>query len=97
MYVLTEFLIAVAKLIDYLLWAYMWIIIIRALVSWVNPDPWNPIVRFLHQVTEPVLRPIRRRMPDTGIDFSPVIAILAIYFLQGFLVPVLIKTAYRLG
>jgi YggT family protein len=97
MYVVSQLLLAVARLVDYLLWAYLWIIIIRALLSWVNPDPWNPIVRFLHQVTEPVLRPIRRRLPMTGIDFSPVIAILAIYFLQWFLVPVLQQTAYRLG
>ena len=61
---------------EYVLWAYMWIIIIRALLSWVNPDPWNPIVRFLYQVTEPVLRPIRRRLPYTAIDFSPLIVIL---------------------
>ncbi|HZS34250.1 MAG TPA: YggT family protein [Methylomirabilota bacterium] len=97
MYVVGQFLLAVARLIDYLLWAYMWIIIIRALISWVNPDPWNPIVRFLYQVTEPVLRPIRRRLPFTGIDFSPIIVILVIYFLQMFLVPVLMTTAYRLG
>ncbi len=97
MYILGQFLLAVARLIDYLLWAYMWIIIIRALISWVNPDPWNPIVRFLYQVTEPVLRPIRRRLPFTGIDFSPIIVILVIYFLQMFLVPVLMTTAYRLG
>jgi YggT family protein len=96
-YVVGQFLLAVARLIDYLLWAYMWIIIIRALISWVNPDPWNPIVRFLYQVTEPVLRPIRRRLPFTGIDFSPIIVILVIYFLQMFLVPVLMTTAYRLG
>ena len=73
----------------------MWIIIIRSLLSWVNPDPWNPIVRFLYQVTEPVLRPIRRRLPVTGIDFSPVVVILAIYFLQRFLVRVLMEMAYR--
>jgi YggT family protein len=96
-YVLGDLVLAIAKLIDYLLWAYMWIIIIRALLSWVNPDPWNPIVRFLYQITEPVLRPIRHRLPFTGIDFSPVVVILAIYFLQWFLVPVLVKTAYRLG
>jgi YggT family protein len=92
-----ELLLAMAWLLEYVLWAYMWIIIIRALVSWVNPDPWNPIVRFLHQVTEPVLRPIRRRLPYSGIDFSPLVVILGIYFLQWFLVPVLVKTAYRLG
>ena len=97
MYVLSDFLLAVAKLVDYVLYAYMWIIVIRALLSWVNPDPWNPIVRFLHQVTEPVLRPIRRRLPHTAIDFSPLVVILGIYFLQWFLVPVLVRTAYRLG
>jgi YggT family protein len=96
-YVLSDFLLAVAKLVDYILYAYMWIIVIRALLSWVNPDPWNPIVRFLHQVTEPVLRPIRRRLPSTAIDFSPLVVILGIYFLQWFLVPVLVRTAYRLG
>ena len=97
MYVLSDLLLAVAKLVDYVLYAYMWIVVIRALLSWVNPDPWNPIVRFLHQVTEPVLRPIRRRLPLTGIDFSPVVVILVIYFLQRFLVRVLAETAYRLG
>jgi YggT family protein len=96
-FVVREFVLAVAWLLEYLLWAYMWIIIIRALISWVNPDPWNPIVRFLYQVTEPVLRPIRRRLPATGIDFSPAIVILAIYFLQRFLIQVLVQTAYRLG
>jgi YggT family protein len=96
-YVLGDFLLAVAKLVDYVLYLYMWIIVIRALLSWVNPDPWNPIVRFLHQVTEPVLGPIRRRLPYTGIDFSPLVAILGIYFLQWFLVPVLMRTAIRLG
>lgn len=97
MYVLRELLFAAAWLLEYVLWAYMWIIIIRALLSWVNPDPWNPIVRFLYQVTEPVLRPIRRRLPSTGIDFSPVVVILVIYFLQRFLVRVLAESAYRLG
>jgi YggT family protein len=96
-FVIREFLLAVAWLLDYVLWAYMWIIIIRALLSWVNPDPWNPIVRFLYQVTEPVLRPIRQRLPFTGIDFSPVVVILAIYFLQRFLVRILMEMAYRFG
>jgi len=96
-FVAREFLLAVAWLVDYVLWAYIWIIIIRALLSWVNPDPWNPIVRFLYRVTEPVLRPIRRRLPwQTGIDFSPILVILALVFLQRFLVPVLVQAAYRL-
>jgi YggT family protein len=97
MFVLREFLLAVAWLLGYVLKAYMWIIIIRALLSWVNPDPWNPIVRFLYQVTEPVLRPIRQRLPSTGIDFSPVVVILAIYFLEHFLIRVIVEMAYRLG
>ena len=100
MFVLGDFLMAAAQLVDYVLWAYLWIIVIRALISWVNPDPWNPIVRFLAQVTEPVLGPIRRRLPMTGIDFSPMIVILAIYFLQWFLVRVLRDAAIaalRLG
>ena len=97
MFVLGDLLLAVEKLVDYVMSAYLWIIVIRAVISWVNPDPSNPIVRFLYQITEPVLGPIRRRLPMTGIDFSPLIAMLAIYFLQWFLVPVLVKTAYRLG
>ena len=97
MFVARELLLSVAWLVEYVLWAYMWIIIIRALISWVNPDPWNPIVRFLYQVTEPVLRPIRRRLPMTGLDLSPVIVIVAIIFLQRFLVRVLVDAAYRLS
>jgi YggT family protein len=97
MFVVSDLLLALARLVDYVLSAFVWILVIRAVLSWVNADPYNPIVRFLHQVTEPVLRPVRRRLPATGIDVSPVIVILAIYFLQWFLVPVLVKTAYRLG
>ena len=96
MFVAGHFLEAVAFLLNYLLWAYMWIIIVRALISWVNPDPWNPIVQFLHKVTDPVLRPIQRRLPMTGIDVSPVVVILAIMFLQQFVVRLLADAAYRL-
>lgn len=62
----------------------MWIIIIKALVSWVNPDPYNPIIRFLDDVTEPVLRKVRAIIPigNIGIDLSPIIVIFAIYILQ---------------
>jgi YggT family protein len=95
-FVLSDLLWAVARLLDYVLWAYLWIVVIRALLSWVNPDPWNPIVRFLYQATEPVLRPIRRRLPMSGIDFSPMVVILAIYFLQWFLVRALEDAAVQL-
>jgi YggT family protein len=78
---------AVAYILDTILTIYMWIIIISALLSWVNPDPYNPIVRFLHSVTEPVLRPIRRRLGfSMGIDISPMIVILVIMFLRYFVV-----------
>ena len=96
MYVVRDFMFAVAMVIDYALWAYMWLIIIRAFLSWVDPDPSNPIVQFIHRATEPVLRPIRRRLPQTAIDLSPLIVIFAIMFLQLFLVPVLKDTAIRL-
>ena len=70
------------------MWAYFWIIIARAVLSWVNPDPFNPIVRFLYRVTEPVLRPIRHRLPTLamGLDLSPMVVLLGIYFLESFLV-----------
>lgn len=78
---------AVAYILDMLLSIYMWIIIISALLSWVNPDPYNPIVRFLHSVTEPVLSPIRRKLGlSMGIDISPIIVILVILFMKYFIV-----------
>jgi YggT family protein len=90
---------AIAKILDVALHIYMWIIIARAVISWVNLDPYNPIVRFLYSVTEPVLYNIRRRLPVYfgGIDFSPVIVILAIIFLQTFLVHSLAQFAVHLG
>ena len=99
MFVLSNFLIGVAKVLDIVLTLYMWIIIARAVISWVNPDPYNPIVRFLSSVTEPVLFPIRRRLPISlgGIDFSPIIVILVIIFIQAFLVQSLLQIAARLA
>ena len=88
MFAVSNFILALARLLELALWAYFWIIIARALISWVSPDPFNPIVRFLYRATEPVLRPIRRRLPTfaMGLDLSPMVVILAIYFLQSFLV-----------
>jgi YggT family protein len=87
MSVIGNLLIAVAKMLDIALSIYMWVIIIAALISWVNPDPYNPIVRFLYRATEPVLRPIRRILGTAlgGIDVSPIIAILGILFLRIFI------------
>ena len=89
---------AVATILDTMLWLYMWVIIARALISWVNPDPWNPIVQFLERVTEPVLSPIRRWVGwRMGIDLSPIIAILVITFLQIALVQTLRDIAVRMN
>lgn len=95
MFILGNFLYAIAKIIDIALTFYMWILIARAIISWVNPDPYNPIVRFLYSVTEPVLYRIRRILPISfgGIDFSPMVLILVIFFLQSFLVPTLVRIA----
>jgi YggT family protein len=97
MFVIGNLLSAVAHLLEAALTIYMWIIIARALISWVNPDPYNRIVIFLYKITEPVLAPIRRWMPlgNLGIDLSPIIVILAIYFLKIFLVQTLIQAAYH--
>lgn len=100
MFVFSNFIIALAKIIDIALSLYMWVIIFRAVISWVNPDPYNKIVIFLYRITEPVLRPVRRLLPralnNTGIDFSPIIVILVIIFLQYFLVETIIGLARRL-
>ncbi|MEE4601323.1 MAG: YggT family protein [Desulfobacteraceae bacterium] len=98
MIILSNFLIAIAKVLDIVLTIFMWIVIARAVLSWVSPDPYNPIVRFIHQVTEPVLYQIRRRIPVSfgGIDFSPILVFLAIIFLQQFVVNSLLKMAQTL-
>ena len=82
------------RLVDFASWLlslYTWVIIAAALITWVNPDPYNPIVQFLRRVTEPVLRPIRRVLArfQTGLDFSPLVAILIIQFIQRVIVPAL--------
>ena len=98
MFVASNFILAVARLLELVLWAYIWILIARAVLSWVNPDPFNPIVRFLYRVTEPVLRPIRHRLPTVamGLDLSPMLVVLAIYFLEWFLVNTLRDLAMSL-
>jgi len=98
MFIAGNLLNALATILDIALTAYMWIIIIRAVISWVNPDPWNPIVQFLYRVTDPVLRPIQRMLPmrGLGIDFSPLVVILAIIFIQKFLIASLTELAWRL-
>lgn len=98
MFVIGNLLFAVAKILDVVLTLYMWIIIARAVLSWVSPDPRNRIVQLLYQITEPVLGEIRRRLPFRGvsIDISPIIVILAILFVRYFLVATLLDIAGRL-
>jgi len=98
MYVLGNLLHALAVVLHYALQLYMYIIIARALLSWVNPDPYNPIVRFLNSITEPVLYRVRKAIPmhGIGLDLSPIIVIFAILFLQISLVPTLETTAMKL-
>ena len=99
MFVLGNLITAAATILDYILTIANWLIIIRALLSWVNPDPYNPIVRFLYKTTEPLLSPFRRIIPvhAIGLDISPIFALIFIWFLKLFLVRTLFGIAARLG
>lgn len=98
MFIFANLLLAIAKILDIGLTIYMWVVIISAVISWVNPNPYNPVVRFLRSVTEPIYRPIRRFIGYRlgPIDISPMIVILAIIFAQKFLINSLIEIAYKL-
>lgn len=99
MFVFGDLIVSIAKILDILLGMYKWIIIISALISWVNPDPYNPVVRFLYMVTDPVLRPIRRLIGYRlgPVDISPLIVIIAIMFVQSFLIKTLMKIGFQFG
>jgi YggT family protein len=98
MFALGNVILGIAKVLGVVLNIYMWVIIIRALLTWVNPDPYNPIVQFLTRITEPVLRPLRKLVPAyrLGIDLSPFIAILIIYFLEIAVVDTLVRIGYSM-
>lgn len=94
MFAIGNVILGIAKVLEIVLNIAMWTIIIRALLSWVNPDPYNPIVQVLTRVTEPVLRPLRKLAPPFrtgGVDLSPLIAILIIYFLEIAVVDTLVR------
>lgn len=88
MFILSNFIAAIATILDYILTIANWLIIIRALLSWVNPDQYNPIVQFLYKTTEPMLAPFRRLIPihSIGLDISPIFALLLIWFLRLFFI-----------
>src|SRR5262249_54095560 len=96
---LRQITIAIATVLGTLLNLYWWIVLIAVLLTWVNPDPYNPIVRFLRGVTEPVFYQVRRRMPFVivgGWDLSPIVVMLGIAVLQIVVVVSLRAFAYRL-
>ena len=98
MFIIGNFLAALATVLNYALSFYMWVVVARAVLSWVSPDPYNPIVRFIHNITEPVLYPVRRWLPFrfTGVDLSPLVVLFVIIFLQRFVVTSLMELAARL-
>jgi YggT family protein len=98
MFVFANFLIALAQVLDYALWAYLWIVFARVVISWINADPYNPIVRFIYNATEPVLERVRERLPmlGGGFDLSPIVVWLAILFIRRFLIQSLYDLAYSL-
>lgn len=92
-------LIGLGTVVDFILMAYLWIVIIGALLSWVNPDPYNPIVRFLYAATEPIFFWFRRRLPflrTGGIDLTPILVIAVVYFLKWAVARNLIDAGIRM-
>ena len=98
MYVFANFFHALAVVLDLALTLYLWIVVARAVLSWVSPDPFNPIVRFINNVTEPILYPIRARLPVHfgGIDLSPIVVFLGIIFIRTFVVNTLMQMSASL-
>ena len=98
MFVVGNFLQAFATILNTVLEILKWLVVIRAILSWVNPDPSNPIVQFIERSTEWLLAPFRQLIPTyrIGIDISPIVALLFLYFLKLFIVQTLMGIAYRL-
>ena len=96
MFVLSNLVMALAKVVDIALTLSYWLILARALISWVSPDPSNPIVQFLERTTEPVLAPLRRFLPAMAIDLSPLVAFLIVIFLKHFLVQTLYDISFSM-
>ena len=97
MFIVANLLLAFARITDILLTLYTFIIIARAIISWVNPDPYNPIVNFIYRATEPILYRVRTLLPDLGgVDLSPLVVLLVVQFLQRFAVTSVIGLAWSL-
>jgi YggT family protein len=93
MYAWTNLVIFIAQTLEGLLQLYFWVVIISALMTWIEPNPYNPIVRFIYAVTEPVFNWIREHLPVIfgGIDFSPLVVIIGISFLQRYAIPTAVQ------
>ena len=93
--IITNLILAIANVLNLILSLFVWLIIIRALISWFNPDPYNTLFQFLYRITEPVLSIVRNAMPNLGgLDISPIVVLLAAEFLKSFLVKSLVQLAY---
>jgi len=99
MFVIGNLLNALAVILGFLIQSMMIVVLVNALLSWVRPDPSNPIVMFLDRVSDLVCNPVRRLFPTTtsGIDFAPFIAMLGLWLLQLFVVNTLRDLAIRMG
>ena len=98
MFVMGNVIQAIAMVLDSVLTIYFWIVLIRVLSSWLNPDPYNPIVKFLHRATDPVLNRVRRILPPMGgMDFSPILVLFAIQFIKIAVVGSLFDYARHMG
>lgn len=97
MFIIGNFLLTVAHILRIAIYVYIWAIIIRSLLSWFRPNPYQPAVRFLYRFTDPVLDRVRQFLPNLGgLDISPIIVIFGLYFLDNILVNTLIGLAYKL-
>ena len=97
MFALGNLLVTVGRLLNFLIGVYIWLIIIRALLSWFNPDPYSKFVRIIVDLTEPALKPVRKYLPiSSGIDFSPFIVIIVLYFAKSFIVATITDLGLRL-
>ena len=99
MFVFANILEAIIYVVDTVLTIYSFVVIVACLISWVNPDPYNPIVRILRNLTEPVLWRIRKYLPFTyvsGLDLSPVVLLLAIQLIRMIVVKSLMQALYLL-
>lgn len=98
MFALGNMIILITRLLEIFIQLWCFMIILRAFISWVNPDPFHPLVQFLNRMTDPILAPIRKFLPTLGpVDISPFIAVILLYSIQKyFLVPTLLELAMRI-